>query len=234
MKEIVVDHRRLSGHDVVMVRRGMFGLRALWWWCLTSVTAVGVAVSWMADHFLGATAAGIIATVYFTVVAILFGLTATNPKASTNETEPPPPKVDLPRHMRQTTQPEPARSVIKPAPSISSPVSSTLHEQGPGQGRYSDSSLSLDSDDSLNSKNNLIERLSYSIPDNDYIAQIADEAGLDRIHLRLEGTPSNRWSSLIHRAEIENKERRVLERASRISPDRPLRRAIEDYIGHRP
>jgi DNA-binding phage protein len=90
------------------------------------------------------------------------------------------------------------------------------------------------SDDYLDSRNNLIERLSRSIPDAEYIAQVASEAGLEREHLRLSGTPSNQWSSLIGRAEAEQKERRVAERASRISPDVALRRAIQDYLRHRP
>jgi hypothetical protein len=217
-----------------MARRGMFGLRALWWWCLAFVTAVGVAVSWIADYFVGATAAGIIATIFYTIVAILFGLTATRPSASTNDIAPHPRSIDLPRHVRRMTQPEPTRNVITSTPSLSGSVSSTLHNQGPGSGGYSDPTRSLDSDDSLDSRNNLVERLAHSIPDDEYIAQIADEAGLDRVHLKLGGTPSNRWSSVIHRAEIEKKERRIVERASRISPDEPLRRAIEDYIRRRP
>lgn len=94
--------------------------------------------------------------------------------------------------------------------------------------------LSTESDDWLDSKNRLVERLARSIPDEEYIAQVADEAGLEREHLRLSGTPSNRWSSVIRRAEIEKKEERVVERASRISPDEPLQRAIQDYIRRRP
>lgn len=226
--------RRLCWCDVVMARRGMFGLSAPWWWCLAFVTAAGVAVSWVADDFLGATAAGIIATIFFTVVAILFGITASRPGSPTNDIAPHSPTVDLPRHVRQITQPEPTRNVITSAPSQYSPVSSTLHEQGPGSGSYSDPSLSSDSDDLLDSRNKLVERLAHSIPDDEYIAQIANEAGLDRVHLKLGGTPSNRWSSVIHRAEIESKERRVIERARRISPDEPLRRAIDDYTRHRP
>ncbi len=226
--------RRLCRHDGVMARKEMFGLRAPWWWCLALVTAAGVAVSWIADHFLGATAAGIIATIFFTVVAILFGLTATRPRASTNDIAPHPSTVNLPPHVQLMPQPEPTRNAISSVPSPSGTVSSALHEQGAGSGGHSDPGISFESDGLLDSRNNLVERLAYSIPDDEYIAQIAIEAGLDRVHLKLAGTPSNRWSSVIHRAEIENKERRVVQRASRISPDEPLRRAIEDYLGRRP
>jgi len=196
------------------------------------VTVVGVGATWVTDHFWGAAAAGIVATVYFAVFAILFSLLVVWLRAPD----------DLGGHQPMTDPPN-SRHVLESekfqndpviGPAKSGTASFALNDSRQRAEDYPGFGAAIASDDYLDSRNNLVERLARSIPDTEYIAQVASEAGLGREHLRLSGTPSNQWSSLIGRAEEEQRERRVVERASRISPDATLRRAIQDYLRHRP
>jgi hypothetical protein len=86
------------------------------------------------------------------------------------------------------------------------------------------------SNDLIDRRNELIEHLARCITSPLYIEQVAGEAGLDMAHLRLEGTPSNRWSDIIRRAEAEGKERAALVRVHHISQERGLHQAIQAYL----
>ena len=139
-------------------------------------------------------------------------------------------------HPRESTYPN-SSSISQPksseAISADQPQSSKQPAAAPNEGDPQASSyfyVTADSDELLDSRNSLIECLADSIPDEDYIQQIAEEAGLDRKHLKLVGTPSNRWSSVIRRAEGERKERRIFKRVSRVSPDQALCDAIRRYL----
>ena len=219
-------------HDGLMAQKGVVRSRAAWWWSLLLVTAVGIVLSLTADHLWGGTAAGIIATIFFAIVAILFGLSAT--KLATPGSRELPLEVNPSPHSYQAPPSDPSPKPITRISSSFEEMERIPHETRLTSNSQPSPGLSTESDDWLDSKNRLVERLARSIPDEEYIAQVADEAGLEREHLRLSGTPSNRWSSVIRRAEIEKKEERVVERASRISPDEPLQRAIQDYIRRRP
>jgi Effector-associated domain 1 len=214
-----------------MARSRIIGSRVTWWWGgLLFATVAGVAVSLVADHLWGGTAAGIIATVFFGVVAIFFGQFAIKPRLTPTSFQPRPSE-ELPSHAFPMPRSESAEIVSASESRPPTQAELITHET---RLRVDDHSYpSTDSGDLLDSRNNLVECLADSIPDEEYIAQIADEAGLDKRHLKLNGTPSNRWSSVIRRAEVEKKEHRIVERAGRISPDQALRRAIQDYIRRR-
>jgi hypothetical protein len=211
-----------------MARSGIIGSRAAWRWGLLLVTAAGVALTWGADQVWGGTAAGIIATVIFGIIAILVGVFANRLTSAAADAQPRSP-AGTSSHVPPTAQPSPAELAVTPtSPRSAEP---TTRDQRLDFAGYS--GPLPESDDLLDSRNSLVECLASSIPDGEYIEQVADEAGLDRRHLKLGGTPSNSWSSVIRRAEVEGKEQRVVERASRISPDQALRQAIQDYIGRR-